>query len=167
MKVCLSWKWKQLVYSITLQLLGSLSLIPVYVFFNSTQEVLAVSLRKETKRLHEFFNSLTWQCYRCVCGYALFCCDCNTCVHMLFTAGHHYPLTFPNNSLMQSCIGLVFILQSRAPISAKLVANMLSVAGADHIITMDLHASQIQVSTMFYRNILVAVIVTLNLPNWF
>uniref|UniRef100_A0A4X1W486 Phosphoribosyl pyrophosphate synthetase 1 n=2 Tax=Sus scrofa TaxID=9823 RepID=A0A4X1W486_PIG len=36
--------------------------------------------------------------------------------------------------------------KSRAPISAKLVANMLSVAGADHIITMDLHASQIQVS---------------------
>jgi len=33
---------------------------------------------------------------------------------------------------------------SRAPISAKLVANMLSAAGADHIITMDLHASQIQ-----------------------
>ena len=66
---------------------------------------------------------------------------------------------------MQSCIGLVFTLQSRAPISAKLVANMLSVAGADHIITMDLHASQIQVSTMFYRNILVAIIVTLNLPN--
>ncbi|XP_037934784.1 ribose-phosphate pyrophosphokinase 2 isoform X6 [Teleopsis dalmanni] len=36
------------------------------------------------------------------------------------------------------------ISKSRAPISAKLVANMLSVAGADHIITMDLHASQIQ-----------------------
>ncbi|XP_065185900.1 ribose-phosphate pyrophosphokinase 2-like [Sycon ciliatum] len=34
--------------------------------------------------------------------------------------------------------------KSRAPISAKLVANMLSVAGAEHIITMDLHASQIQ-----------------------
>ena len=34
--------------------------------------------------------------------------------------------------------------KSRAPISAKLVANMLSVAGCDHIITMDLHASQIQ-----------------------
>ncbi|KAK7834362.1 hypothetical protein U0070_017548 [Myodes glareolus] len=31
-----------------------------------------------------------------------------------------------------------------APISAELVANMLSVAGADHIITIDLHASQIQ-----------------------
>src|SRR5271156_5403389 len=35
--------------------------------------------------------------------------------------------------------------KSRAPISAKLVANMLVVAGADHVITMDLHASQIQV----------------------
>lgn len=34
--------------------------------------------------------------------------------------------------------------KSRAPITAKLVANMLSVAGAEHIITMDLHASQIQ-----------------------
>lgn len=34
--------------------------------------------------------------------------------------------------------------KSRAPITAKLVANMLSVAGTDHIITMDLHASQIQ-----------------------
>ncbi|KAM5326224.1 LOW QUALITY PROTEIN: ribose-phosphate pyrophosphokinase 2-like [Glossophaga mutica] len=34
--------------------------------------------------------------------------------------------------------------KSRAPISGKLVANILSVAGADHIITMDLHASQIQ-----------------------
>ncbi|KAI4877107.1 hypothetical protein NFI96_026463 [Prochilodus magdalenae] len=40
--------------------------------------------------------------------------------------------------------GNLFPVQSRAPISAKLVANMLSVAGADHIITMDLHASQIQ-----------------------
>jgi len=39
----------------------------------------------------------------------------------------------------------LLFLQSRAPISAKLVANMLSNAGADHIITMDLHASQIQV----------------------
>lgn len=34
--------------------------------------------------------------------------------------------------------------KSRAPISAKLVSNMLTVAGADHIITLDLHASQIQ-----------------------
>lgn len=34
--------------------------------------------------------------------------------------------------------------KSRAPITAKLVANMLIVAGADHVVTMDLHASQIQ-----------------------
>jgi ribose-phosphate pyrophosphokinase len=34
--------------------------------------------------------------------------------------------------------------RSRAPITAKLVANMLQVAGCDHVITMDLHASQIQ-----------------------
>lgn len=34
--------------------------------------------------------------------------------------------------------------KSRAPISAKLLANMLQRAGCDHVITMDLHASQIQ-----------------------
>ena len=32
----------------------------------------------------------------------------------------------------------------RAPISAKLVSNLISAAGADHILTMDLHAGQIQ-----------------------
>ncbi|ODV61059.1 ribose phosphate diphosphokinase subunit PRS4 [Ascoidea rubescens DSM 1968] len=34
--------------------------------------------------------------------------------------------------------------KSRACISAKLVANLLQKAGADHVITIDLHASQIQ-----------------------
>ena len=34
--------------------------------------------------------------------------------------------------------------ESRAPISAKLVANMLTMAGIDRLIVMDLHASQIQ-----------------------
>ncbi|KAL4267193.1 ribose-phosphate pyrophosphokinase family protein [Pleurotus pulmonarius] len=34
--------------------------------------------------------------------------------------------------------------KSRAPITAKLVANMIQRAGCDHVITMDLHASQIQ-----------------------
>ena len=34
--------------------------------------------------------------------------------------------------------------KSRDPISAKLVANMLTAAGADRILTMDLHAAQIQ-----------------------
>src|ERR671919_2748835 len=32
----------------------------------------------------------------------------------------------------------------RAPISAKLVANLLSAAGADRVLTMDLHKAQIQ-----------------------
>ncbi|MDP2939619.1 MAG: ribose-phosphate pyrophosphokinase [Candidatus Omnitrophota bacterium] len=34
--------------------------------------------------------------------------------------------------------------QPRVPISAKLVANLLTIAGADRILTMDLHAGQIQ-----------------------
>ena len=34
--------------------------------------------------------------------------------------------------------------KSRDPISAKLVANMITTAGADRVLTMDLHASQIQ-----------------------
>ena len=34
----------------------------------------------------------------------------------------------------------------RTPISAKLVANLITVAGADRVLTMDLHAGQIKVS---------------------
>lgn len=34
--------------------------------------------------------------------------------------------------------------KSRAPITARLMATMLQTAGCDHVITMDLHASQIQ-----------------------
>lgn len=34
--------------------------------------------------------------------------------------------------------------KSRVPISAKLIANLLTTAGCNHVITMDLHASQIQ-----------------------
>lgn len=34
--------------------------------------------------------------------------------------------------------------EGRVPITAKLVADMLTTAGCDHIVTMDLHASQIQ-----------------------
>src|SRR6185437_5003615 len=33
---------------------------------------------------------------------------------------------------------------SRSPISAKLVANMITTAGADRVLTLDLHAGQIQ-----------------------
>src|SRR6202008_2823586 len=32
----------------------------------------------------------------------------------------------------------------RVPISAKLVANMITAAGADRVLTLDLHAGQIQ-----------------------
>lgn len=61
--------------------------------------------------------------------------------------------------------------KSRAPISAKLVANMLTVAGADHIITMDLHASQIQgffdvpVDNLFAEPAVLKYIRE-NIPNW-
>ena len=61
--------------------------------------------------------------------------------------------------------------KSRAPISAKLVANMLSVAGADHIITLDLHASQIQgffdipVDNLFAEPAVIKYIKT-NIPDW-
>ncbi len=34
--------------------------------------------------------------------------------------------------------------QPRVPISAKLVANLITIAGADRVLTMDLHAGQIQ-----------------------
>src|SRR5690606_14315202 len=34
--------------------------------------------------------------------------------------------------------------QPRVPISAKLVADLITTAGADRVLTMDLHASQIQ-----------------------
>ena len=33
---------------------------------------------------------------------------------------------------------------SRVPISAKIIASMVSTAGADRVLTMDLHADQIQ-----------------------
>lgn len=70
-----------------------------------------------------------------------------------------------------TCTHIMTFIQSRAPISAKLVANMLSVAGADHIITMDLHASQIQgffdipVDNL-YAEPAVLKWIKENVPNW-
>lgn len=61
--------------------------------------------------------------------------------------------------------------KSRAPISAKLVANMLAVAGCDHVITMDLHASQIQgffdfpVDNLYSEPLMIAYIKR-NIPEW-
>lgn len=45
--------------------------------------------------------------------------------------------TSPHSLLLQ-------LIKSRCSIDVRLVANLLAVAGCDHVITMDLHASQIQ-----------------------
>ncbi|KAG6819802.1 hypothetical protein H0H93_008497 [Arthromyces matolae] len=61
--------------------------------------------------------------------------------------------------------------KSRAPITAKLVANMLTVAGCDHVITMDLHASQIQgffdipVDNLFSEPLMISYIKR-SIPDW-
>ncbi|MGE5279592.1 MAG: ribose-phosphate diphosphokinase [Deltaproteobacteria bacterium] len=61
--------------------------------------------------------------------------------------------------------------QPRVPISAKLVANLLTVAGADRILTMDLHAGQIQgffdipMDHLFAANVFVEYIEKLKLKD--
>ncbi|KAI0093836.1 phosphoribosyl pyrophosphokinase [Irpex rosettiformis] len=61
--------------------------------------------------------------------------------------------------------------KSRAPITAKLVANMLAVAGCDHVITMDLHASQIQgffdfpVDNLYSEPLMISYIKR-SIPDW-
>ncbi|KAI9259327.1 phosphoribosyltransferase-like protein [Sporodiniella umbellata] len=61
--------------------------------------------------------------------------------------------------------------KGRTAITAKLIANMLAVAGADHIITMDLHASQMQgffkspVDNL-YAEPAISRWITENVPNW-
>ncbi|KAF8555296.1 phosphoribosyl pyrophosphokinase [Imleria badia] len=61
--------------------------------------------------------------------------------------------------------------KSRAPITAKLVANMLVIAGCDHVITMDLHASQIQgffdipVENLFSEPLMISFIKT-RIDGW-
>lgn len=59
----------------------------------------------------------------------------------------------------------------RVSIAAKLVANLLSVAGVDRLITMDLHAGQIQgffdvpVDHLYASNVFIPYIQNLNLPD--
>jgi ribose-phosphate pyrophosphokinase len=59
----------------------------------------------------------------------------------------------------------------RVSIGAKLMANLLTAAGVDRVITMDLHADQIQgffdvpVDHMYASSIFVPYIKSLNLPN--
>jgi ribose-phosphate pyrophosphokinase len=59
----------------------------------------------------------------------------------------------------------------RVPISAKLVADLLSTAGTDRVLAMDLHAAQIQgffdipVDHLFAAPVIVEHVSTLNLPH--
>jgi ribose-phosphate pyrophosphokinase len=62
--------------------------------------------------------------------------------------------------------------QPRVPITAKLIANLLTVAGAGRLLTIDLHAGQIQgffdipVDNLFAVNVLVNSITKLKLKNF-
>jgi ribose-phosphate pyrophosphokinase len=61
--------------------------------------------------------------------------------------------------------------EGRVPITAKLVANMLTRAGADRVLTMDLHAAQIQgffdvpVDHMYAASVLNDHFRAMNIPN--
>jgi len=61
--------------------------------------------------------------------------------------------------------------QPRAPITAKLVANLITVAGADRALTMDLHSAQIQgffdipLDHLYAAPVLIDYFSRLNLPN--
>ena len=62
-------------------------------------------------------------------------------------------------------------VQPRVPITAKLVANLLGAAGADRILTMDLHAGQIQgffdipVDHLFAAPIIIDYFLQLDMPD--
>ena len=62
-------------------------------------------------------------------------------------------------------------VEPRVPITAKLVAKLLETAGTDRVLTIDLHAGQIQgffnvpVDDLFAMNVLVKYIKGLNLEN--
>ncbi len=61
--------------------------------------------------------------------------------------------------------------QPRAPITAKLVANLITVAGADRALTMDLHSAQIQgffdipLDHLYAAPVLIEHFTRMNLPN--
>ena len=61
--------------------------------------------------------------------------------------------------------------EPRVPITSKLVADLLETAGTDRVLTVDLHAGQIQgffnipVDHLFAMNVLIDYIRKLNLPN--
>ncbi len=61
--------------------------------------------------------------------------------------------------------------EGRVPITAKLVANMISASGADRVVTLDLHAAQIQgffdipVDHLFAAPVMIDYFSKLKLPN--
>lgn len=61
--------------------------------------------------------------------------------------------------------------QPRVPITAKLVANLLTVAGADRVLTMDLHAGQIQgffdipVDNLYAINVFIGFLKEMNIAD--
>ena len=61
--------------------------------------------------------------------------------------------------------------EPRVPITSKLIADLLETAGTDRVLTVDLHAGQIQgffnipVDHLFAMNVLIDYIRKLNLPN--
>jgi ribose-phosphate pyrophosphokinase len=61
--------------------------------------------------------------------------------------------------------------QPRAPITAKLVANLVTVAGADRVLTMDLHSAQIQgffdipLDHLYAAPVLIEYFAKMALPN--
>jgi ribose-phosphate pyrophosphokinase len=61
--------------------------------------------------------------------------------------------------------------KSRVPIASKMIANILMTAGADHVITMDLHAAQIQgffnipVDNLIAQPVISKYIIE-HIPNW-
>ena len=61
--------------------------------------------------------------------------------------------------------------QPRVPITAKLVANLITTAGADRVVTMDLHSGQIQgffdipVDHLYASPVLIKHFVQMELPN--
>jgi len=63
--------------------------------------------------------------------------------------------------------------QPRAPITAKLVANLITVAGADRALTMDLHSAQIQgffdipLDHLYAAPVLIDHFAKLDIPNLF
>ena len=79
--------------------------------------------------------------------------------------------TFPNSDNLMELLLMIDAAKPRVSIGAKLVADMLSVAGINRLITMDLHADQEQgffdvpVDHLYASSVLLPYIKSLNLKN--